>query len=285
MADETRRTRYALLGVVLLVALAAGGAAAAYAPVFEDTTDRVAVVELEGQIDQQTAQHVEESLREARTNDSIGAVVLAVNSPGGLPAESERIYAAVEQTAAELPVRAAVDTSGASGAYLAMAPADEIYVAPSAQAIGSVGVTGQVTPPLAPDEGSTGPNKGGSHPVDGLERKQVLAELFADSVLEHRSEEIELNRTELLEADTYLGVEAVENGLADRIGFVGTAVQDVAAAAELGEYEVVTDEAETGGQSGLSIPLPVEDDSPLYLAVDPSLVTAENGTGVGEGEP
>jgi len=90
----------------------------------------VAVVEIDGSIDSATAQHVEDNLREARNNDSIEAVVLEVDSGGGLPAQSERMYAAVDRTASVMPVIATVDTLGASGAYLAIAPADKIYVAP-----------------------------------------------------------------------------------------------------------------------------------------------------------
>jgi len=40
------------------------------------------------------------------------------------------MYAAVDRTASVMPVIATVDTLGASGAYLAIAPADKIYVAP-----------------------------------------------------------------------------------------------------------------------------------------------------------
>ncbi|MFC6755106.1 S49 family peptidase, partial [Halorubrum tibetense] len=130
--------------VIAVVAILAVAAGALLAPqVYSTVTDAdgsVAVVEIDGTITTPMAQDVEEQLRDARTNDSIDAVVLEVESGGGLPAQSERMYAAVDRTAAEMPVIAAVDTLGASGAYLAIAPADEIYVAPSAQAVGSVGV-------------------------------------------------------------------------------------------------------------------------------------------------
>jgi protease-4 len=117
------------------------------------TDDTVAVVEIDGSIDSATAQHVEDNLRDARMNDSIEAVVLEVDSGGGLPAQSERMYAAVDRTASVMPVYAAVDTLGASGAYLAIVPADRIYVAPSAQ--GSV-----VSASLAPHPRPTGQTPG-----------------------------------------------------------------------------------------------------------------------------
>jgi len=140
----------------------------------------VAVVEIDGSIDSATAQHVEDNLREARNNDSIEAVVLEVDSGGGLPAQSERMYAAVDRTASVMPVIATVDTPGASGAYLAIAPADKIYVAPSAQAVGSVGVAGTAPAPNGPNAGTTGPDKAGSDPTQQRERRQIREPLLRE---------------------------------------------------------------------------------------------------------
>lgn len=278
MSSDNNVRQYLLLGLVAVIAVAAGGFVAANASVFDETPDRVAVVELEGLTGQQLAESVEADLREARTNDSIKGVVLSVNSPGGFPAEAERMHTAVERTAEELPVMAAVDTSGASGAYLAMSPADKIYVAPSAQSVGSVGITGSLSPPVSPDEGATGPNKGDPGLINGLEDKQRLAELFADGVLDHRSNTIELSRSELLEANSYLGVEAVENGIADELGFTEAAIEDVAAEAGLGSYEIVQFESSGSGLGLFARSDQLQRSGPPYLAVDPSMVAVDNGT-------
>lgn len=232
--------RYVLVGVVALVAIVLGVGAALYLPgvLGDDTEPQIAVVELDGMIDDTTAEHVESALREARQNDSIEGVVLEINSNGGLPAESERIHHAVSHTAEEMPVIATVDTQGASGAYLAMVGADEIYAAPSAQAIGSVGVVGPVAPPISPNDGATGPNKGQIHPDDDLERSEKLANLFADTVIDERGDALELERDELMRADIYLGVEATEYGLVDDLGHTDRAIENAAADAGLTDYEV-----------------------------------------------
>ena len=246
-------TRHAV-GAAVVLAVAAGllVAPAVFGAV-GGPDGTVAVVEIDGTIDSATAQHVEDNLRDARTNDSIEAVVLEVDSGGGLPAQSERMYAAVDRTASVMPVYAAVDTLGASGAYLAIAPADRIYVAPSAQAVGSVGVAGTAPAPSGPNAGTTGPDKAGTDPDTQRERRQTLANLFVENVLEQRGEEIELDREAIAHADAYLGTEAVENGFADRFGFVDGAVADAATEAGLDDYAVDTRRTEDPIPGGLSL--------------------------------
>ncbi|WP_434521505.1 S49 family peptidase [Halorubrum sp. AS12] len=257
-------TRHAV-GVAAVLAIAAGllVAPGVYGAV-TGPDGTVAVVEIDGSIDSATAQHVEDNLRDARTNDSIEAVVLEVNSGGGLPAQSERMYAAVDRTASVMPVYAAVDTLGASGAYLAIAPADRIYVAPSAQAVGSVGVAGTAPAPNGPNAGTTGPDKSGSDPDTQRERRQTLANLFIENVIEQRGDEIELDREAIAHADAYLGTEAVENGFADEFGFVDGAVADAAAEAEIDDYEVDTRRTESPVPT--SIPLLERDDGTVVVA-------------------
>ncbi|EMA68545.1 S49 family peptidase [Halorubrum distributum] len=257
-------TRHAV-GVAAILAVAAGllVAPGVYGAV-TGPDGTVAVIEIDGTIDSGTAQHVEDNLRDARTNDSIEAVVLEVDSGGGLPAQSERMYAAVDRTASVMPVYAAVDTLGASGAYLAIAPADRIYVAPSAQAVGSVGVAGTAPAPSGPNAGTTGPDKAGSDPDTQRERRQTLANLFIANVIEQRGDEIELDREAIAHADAYLGTEAVENGFADRFGFVDGAVADAAAEAGLDDYAVDTRRTESPVPGG--IPLLERDDGTVVVA-------------------
>ncbi|ELZ45823.1 signal peptide peptidase [Halorubrum californiense DSM 19288] len=257
-------TRHAV-GVAAILAVAAGllVAPGVYGAV-TGPDGTVAVIEIDGTIDSGTAQHVEDNLRDARTNDSIEAVVLEVDSGGGLPAQSERMYAAVDRTASVMPVYAAVDTLGASGAYLAIAPADRIYVAPSAQAVGSVGVAGTAPAPSGPNAGTTGPDKRGSDPDTQRERRQTLANLFIENVIEQRGDEIELDREAIAHADAYLGTEAVENGFADRFGFVDGAVADAASEAGIDDYTVDTRRTESPVPGG--IPLLERDDGTVVVA-------------------
>ena len=79
-------------------------------------------------------------LRQARDDDSIKAVVLRINSPGGSVLASEQIYREVQALrAAGKPVVASMGEVAASGGYYIAAPADEILASPNT-ITGSIGV-------------------------------------------------------------------------------------------------------------------------------------------------
>ncbi|MDT8880435.1 signal peptide peptidase SppA [Halomonas saccharevitans] len=102
------------------------------------------VVEIKGVIDSESpasAQRVIEGLERAWRAEQTEAVVLHVNSPGGSPVQSQRIFDAVMRLREEgnKPIVAVVEDIGASGAYYVAAAADEIVAAP-ASLVGSIGV-------------------------------------------------------------------------------------------------------------------------------------------------
>jgi len=70
--------------------------------------------------------------------------------------------------------------------------------------VGSVGVAGTAPAPNGPNAGTTGPDKAGSDPTQQRERRQILANLFLENVIEQRGDEIELDRDEIAHADAYL---------------------------------------------------------------------------------
>ena len=84
-------------------------------------------------------------LRKARLDDSIKAVVLHVDSPGGSAFASEIIRKEIDNLkAAGKPVVASMSTYAASGGYWISASADQIWAAPST-ITGSIGVFGMFT--------------------------------------------------------------------------------------------------------------------------------------------
>jgi hypothetical protein len=97
-------------------------------------------------------------------------------------------------------------------------------------------------------------------------------------VLDHRGDTIEISRSELLEANSYLGVEAVENGIADELGFTETATRDVANKAGLDSYEIVTFESSGFGLGLFAGSEQLQTSGPPYFAVDPSMIAVHNGT-------
>ncbi|MFD2190155.1 signal peptide peptidase SppA [Pistricoccus aurantiacus] len=102
------------------------------------------VVEVKGVIDNEapaSAQRVIEGLDRAWKSDATPAVVVHINSPGGSPVQSQRIYAEIMRLreSGDKPIIAVIEDIGASGAYYIAAAADEIVAAP-ASLVGSIGV-------------------------------------------------------------------------------------------------------------------------------------------------
>jgi protease-4 len=266
----TRAQSYALV-VVAAVLLSA-----ILAPVAYDRTSQpdgsVAVITVEGFIASNSVSAVQEDLREARQNESVNAVVLNVDSPGGGAAASEQLYLSVQRTAAEMPVVASVTSTGASGAYYAMLPARDIYVTP-ASIVGSVGVRGAAPGPSLPGEIKSGPDKASATADQRRAQIETLQRAFVGSVMKHRSDDLELSRTEVAHAKVYTGARAVDNGMADDIGSTQDAIRQAANAAGLDDYKVYRKEPpRTGGLFLLSTDdggTVVVEESPVgYDAVD-----------------
>src|SRR5207253_10040815 len=101
--------------------------------------DKIGVVELEGVIlDPST---VVQQLKKYGDDDSIKAIILHVNSPGGGVAASEEIYREVKRVRDEKKKRivASIETVGASGAYYVSSATNKIY-ADQGSIVGSIGV-------------------------------------------------------------------------------------------------------------------------------------------------
>nr|WP_298414497.1 signal peptide peptidase SppA [uncultured Halomonas sp.] len=102
------------------------------------------VVRVEGVIDSKgeaNAERINKGLQRAWENDETQAVVLQINSPGGSPVQSQRIFNEIRRLgqAGDKPILAVIEDIGASGAYYIAAGADNIYAAP-ASLVGSIGV-------------------------------------------------------------------------------------------------------------------------------------------------
>jgi protease-4 len=103
---------------------------------------KVAVVEIEGIIIDGTAAVRE--LREHADNSAIKAIILRVNSPGGVVAPTQEIFSAIQRARkAGKPVVATLGAVAASGGYYVAAAADRIYANPGTLT-GSIGVVMQM---------------------------------------------------------------------------------------------------------------------------------------------
>jgi protease-4 len=104
--------------------------------------DKIGVVDLEGVII--TPKTVVDQLKKFGDDDSIKAIILHVNSPGGGVAASEEIYKEVKRIRDDKKKRivASIESVGASGAYYVSAATSKIY-ADKGSIVGSIGVIAQ----------------------------------------------------------------------------------------------------------------------------------------------
>ncbi len=106
---------------------------------FHGFGDKIGVVDLDGVILDPNV--VVDQLRRFSDDDSIKAIIIHVNSPGGGVAASEEIYREVKRIRDEKKKRivSSIETVGASGAYYVSSGTNKIY-ADSGSVVGSIGV-------------------------------------------------------------------------------------------------------------------------------------------------
>jgi protease-4 len=100
---------------------------------------KIAVVDLDGVIF--SPKQIVPQLKKFADDDSVKAIIIHVNSPGGGVAASEEIYREVKRIRDEKKKRivASIETVGASGAYYVSSATNKIY-ADKGSIVGSIGV-------------------------------------------------------------------------------------------------------------------------------------------------
>ncbi|RLG92526.1 MAG: hypothetical protein DRO36_01080 [Candidatus Hecatellales archaeon] len=173
-------------------------------------------------------------------NDTIKAVVLKIDTPGGYVDFVQDIYLSLLKLRNKKPLVASVSFGPSGGYYIAVA-ANHVYVTPQA-IVGNIGVIGFLPPKPSPRENivETGPYKLTGFPVKEYPFmvKEAL-NTFLDTVEKERGVKLKIGRTELSKALLYFGYEAVKYGLADGLGSTVDAVEKAAKLANLTTYEVV----------------------------------------------
>lgn len=223
------RGRWRIFAFVVLAA-AIVVALARFAPM-TPAADIVARVAIDGTITTDAERTA--FFEELAEDDSVAAVIVAINSPGGTTAGGEELYASLRALAEQKPVVSTIGELGASAAYMAAIATDRIY-ARNLSIVGSIGVYYQhvdasglfETLGVDLDKVASGPLKGKpdfDEPISP-EVRDSLTELvdssyqyFVDLVVERRG----LTRPQTLAlADGRIlsGVMAIEAGLIDEAG-------------------------------------------------------------------
>lgn len=198
-----------------------------------------ALIELQGVIsdtDGVDAARIVEGLRNAFTHPGTQAIILQINSPGGLPVQSSYIQKAILRLRglhADIPVYAVVEDVCASGAYYVASAADRIYVNESS-ILGSIGVrldsfgfTGAMQK-LGIERRlyTAGPHKGmldPFSPVTAFERQHTenllnkLHQTFIAAVKDGRGDRLG-DDPNLFSGMVWSGQQSIQLGLADAIG-------------------------------------------------------------------
>jgi protease-4 len=183
-----------------------------------------------------------EAIREAEKDETVKAIVLRVDSPGGSALASDLMWK--ELTACKKPVIASMGDVAASGGYYISMAARKIYAEPGTLT-GSIGVVGGkiVTGGLFDWIGmkteviSRGANSGlmsSSKPWSESERQvmtrimQDIYDQFLDKALQGRKKAgIEMNKEKLLTlaaGRVWTGRQAKANGLVDELGTLDDAI-------------------------------------------------------------
>ncbi len=204
-----------------------------------DPLNQIAVIELNNIINMDNAKKMNVLLKNAAHDTKIKGVIISVNCPGGMVAPSDMIAHDIElfKQKTDKPVYVSVQQLSASGAYWATAGCDKIFAQPNSM-VGSIGVIYNnlvvkdtldkigVAPVVIKSSKSPMKDTGSMY---RMPTEEEIADIqrdidkthdrFIEKVAEGRA----MSKEAVIECATgnvYDGVEALEKGLIDEIGFL-----------------------------------------------------------------
>jgi protease-4 len=215
---------------------------------------KIALVRVEGPIIE--AKTIVDEISGYTKDNSIKAIVLRVNSPGGGVVPSQEIYSGVKKAAAQKKVIVSMGSLAASGGYYISAPANKIIANPGT-ITGSLGVIMEVpnVKVLLDKLGvkaeviKSGKHKDIASPFRGIgkEEREILQgvmddvhEQFISAVADGRKIPVDKVR-EIADGRVFSGRQAIKAGLVDELGDLDYAVKAAAKMAGIkGEPEIIT---------------------------------------------
>ena len=227
-----------------------------------DDDKRIAIIYASGEIkggdgDDNTigSETISASIRKARLDDKVKAVVLRVNSPGGSSLASDVIWREVMLTKKVKPIIVSMGDLAASGGYYISCAADSIIAEPNT-ITGSIGIfailpnlqkffndkigvtfdgvttgkyadLGDISRPLSPDERlilQNSVNRGYDDFTKAVAAGRHKSQAYINSIGQGR---------------VWTGTQAIKNGLVDRLGNINDAIASAAKKANLKTYKLV----------------------------------------------
>lgn len=226
-----------------------------------------------------TARAINKTIRRLKNDDTVKAVVLRIDSPGGSALASDLIWHELRELKKKKPLIVSVGGMAASGGYYMSVAGDKIYAEPTS-IVGSIGVFGgkivlstaleefgvhTETFPASPDPGAAA-RAAAESPFstwDDATREKVregmqsVYDLFISRVVEGRKlsrEKVE----EIAQGRIWSGKQGLDRGLVDQLGGVTDAIRQARKMADLPDDAPVTVE---GDQDSLLEMLLVGDDA------------------------
>ena len=202
---------------------------------------KIGVVELSGTIT--SSKDLIGQLHELRKDDSIKAIVLRINSPGGAVAPSQEIYRAVLRTKKDKKVVCSMGTVAASGGYYVASACDKIYASPGT-ITGSIGVISEfphvdglmALARIDVDTIKSGALKDSGSPLREMtDSERKFFQRFVDGVYEQFLDDVSTARKipketlrPLADGRILTGKEALEHHLVDELGNLEDALDGAA---------------------------------------------------------
>jgi len=197
---------------------------------------------------------IRKALDKAAEDNSVKAVVLRVDSPGGSALASEIILDATRRVAAKKPLVVSMGNVAGSGGYYVTCASDTIF-ADSSTITASIGViSGKVVTTGMWDKlgvnwhphqrGEMAALLSSAKPFSDAERAKLrhymdtIYEIFKGHVTAARGDRLARPIDELAGGRVFTGAQALDLGLVDKIGGLEDAIKFAANKAGVGEYEI-----------------------------------------------
>ena len=197
----------------------------------------VSYVELDGF----TAGEIDQTLQFVRDDNSIKAVVIKLNSPGGTVSASSNVFLNTVKIREKKPVVVLVGDIAASGGYMWLLGANYVYANPASM-VGNVGAIMNLPGSFSPSENvvPTGPYKltGGSYRTY-ISWLETIKDEFIQAVFSQRGDRLKIPREEIATGRIYFGTEAAKLGIIDGLGTEVDAISKAGQLAGIRNYTLV----------------------------------------------
>ncbi|MDP3352423.1 MAG: signal peptide peptidase SppA [Flavobacteriaceae bacterium] len=193
------------------------------------------------------------SIQKAKKDKEVKAIVLRINSPGGVAITADMIWRELELAKKEKPIVVSMGNLAASGGYYIACNANKIFAEPTT-ITGSIGVYGlipnihkfsetiginaeQVSTNKAPNYSLFEPMSEDFNQVT-QQSIEIIYNTFLNRVSAGRNMSVE-KVDEIAQGRVWSGKEALKNGLVDELGSMEDAIKYAALIANISDYKTV----------------------------------------------